>query len=152
MKKIWFIIIAVMLLASCALTPNEIPPAVLEDMLADKVRTDSYVSNVIKPTRRAKDTIDYFTPIFKKYGYTFDDLEYTIDKMSRRKTDAVWSTLDNTVTKISSIQKMYERNNEQRLEWKQYVEDLNLDTLYYYPDTIFVRKKPIWSSSSIPYR
>lgn len=141
MKKILLIITAVLALASCAEKPKEIPPLVLEDMLADIVLTDSYVSSVVKPTRRAKDTIDYFTPIFKKYGYTIEDLDYTIDKMSRRKTDAVWSTLDNTVGKISSIQQKYERNNNQRLEWKKFVEEQNLDTLYYYPDTIFVRKK-----------
>ena len=138
MKKILFIITILISLTGCKSEYKEIPYDTIEDMIADIVLMESYVKNVTKPNSKEKDTIDYYTPILKKYGYTINDFESNIEKMSRRKTDIVWNTLNNSVNKLSTLQKKYEKNNQYRLAWIRSVTKRTTDTLFHYNDTIFV--------------
>ncbi|MBE9488311.1 MAG: DUF4296 domain-containing protein [Bacteroidetes bacterium] len=129
------------LLCSCNFDkPTLIPEEELGDMIGEIVLTESYVKNAMKPNRRAKDTIDYYNPILDKYGYTIEDVEYSIDKYSRRKTDVIWNTVDKANKKVSLIQKIYKEDFAKRQKWIKYVDQETADTLFSYPDTIFVKK------------
>lgn len=139
MAKHWFYIVFFLFLAACGNSQKEIPEEKLRDIIADIVLTDSYINNVMKPTYRERDTIDYFNPILDKYGYTIKDLEYTLDKYSRRKTDVIWNTLDQATAQVEVIRAMYDSGSKMREKWNTFVTERSTDTLYYHEDTINIR-------------
>lgn len=139
MAKHWFYILSFLFILSCGKTPKEIPEEKLGEIIADIVLTDSYVNNIMKPGYRERDTIDYFNPILDKYGYTIEDLEYTIDKYARRKTDVIWNTLDKATARVDVIRSIYDNNNKMREKWNLIVSERSADTLYYHKDTIYIK-------------
>lgn len=139
MAKHWIYILSFFLILSCGDSPKEIPEEKLRDIIADLVLTDSYVSNIMKPTYRERDSIDYFNPILDKYGYTIKDLEYTLDKYSRRKTDVIWNTLDQATAQVDVIRTLYDNGSKMREKWNTFIAERSADTLYYDKDTINIR-------------
>lgn len=139
MVKNWICILFILIITSCDNSPEEIPEDKLRDMIADIVLVDSYVANIIKPTRRDRDTIDYFNPILDKYGYTIEDLEYTINKYARRKTDIIWNSLDKATARVEVIKNMYDNNKRLREKLNIIISERSTDTLYYSNDTINIR-------------
>lgn len=140
MVKNWIYILSFLYFTlSCGNAPKEIPEQKLGEIIADIVLTDSYVSNVMKPSYRERDTIDYFNPILDKYGYTIEDFEYTIDKYARRKTDVIWNTLDKATERIDVIRSLYDNSNKMREKWNLFVEERSADTIYYHKDTLNIR-------------
>ncbi|MEG1794477.1 MAG: DUF4296 domain-containing protein [Rikenellaceae bacterium] len=139
MAKNWIFIFILMALISCGDKPKEIPEEEFRDIIAELVLTDSYVNNVMRPNSRQRDTIDYFNPILEKYGYTFEDVDYTIDKYVRRKTDVIWNTLDQAASRVDVIREIYESDSKMRQKWNAFVEERSIDTIYFNKDTMRIK-------------
>lgn len=65
--------------------PRNIPDTTLVDITHDLFLVNAYVSPQ-GPKGTLRDTLDYYTPIFKHYGYKPSDFSYTIANLSRRKS------------------------------------------------------------------
>lgn len=65
--------------------PRNIPDATLVDITHDLFLANAYASPQ-GPKGLLRDTLDYYTPIFKHYGYKPSDFSYTIANLSRRKS------------------------------------------------------------------
>lgn len=84
MKKttaITVVLAAVMLAFGCS-RHKLIPDKVLGQIFHDALLTNSYIDqNMV-----SLDSINIYEPIFRSYGYTTDDVRYTIADFSRRKS------------------------------------------------------------------
>ena len=63
--------------------PKEVPDAVLGQIFHDAMLVNAYlnVNNEFK-----SDSMNIYEPIFAHYGYTTEDVQYTINNFSRRKS------------------------------------------------------------------
>ncbi len=82
------------LLASCSGRPRIIPRGVLTDIYAEMFLADQWLSDHSGERSRA-DTMLFYDPIFKRYGYTFEDYDASVrrylkdpEKFSRIFRDA----------------------------------------------------------------
>ena len=63
--------------------PREIPDEVLGDIFHDALLVNAYLN--YNPNFKA-DSMNIYEPIFDRYGYTTEDVQYTINNFSRRKS------------------------------------------------------------------
>lgn len=82
MKHIIHTLIVLLLLVSCD-KHREIPDDVLGDIFHDAILVNAYLNAT--PTFKI-DSMNIYEPIFARYGYTTEDVQYTINHFSRRKS------------------------------------------------------------------
>lgn len=71
-----------------------------DDTLAD-IFHDAFVANAYVENRHlAIDSLDLYSPIFEKYGYTVDDVRYTIGNFSKRKNARLGDVVEITIKKL----------------------------------------------------
>lgn len=68
-----------LLLCSCSGKPRIIPRSTLQDIYIDMFMADQWLSDH-PGERSATDTLLFYDPIFKRYGYTFEDYDATIQR------------------------------------------------------------------------
>ena len=61
-----------------------IPDRELAQIFHDAMLVNAYINNDVGQS--AIDSVNFYEPIFAKYGYTVEDFHYTMDKFSRRKS------------------------------------------------------------------
>ena len=61
-----------------------IPDRELAQIFHDAMLVNAYISH--DAGQSVTDSINFYEPIFAKYGYTVEDFHYTMDKFSRRKS------------------------------------------------------------------
>lgn len=81
--------------------PRNIPDATLVDITHDLFLANAYASPQ-GPKGLLRDTLDYYTPIFKHYGYKPSDFSYTIANLSRRKSIRFSDILDIVVLRLEA--------------------------------------------------
>ena len=99
MKKYLFVILGAAALVACN-RPRNIPDQKLVD-----ITHDLFLANAFRATGGGislTDTVDLYTPIFKKYGYKPADFGYTIANFSKRKSVRFTDILDTVVARIQS--------------------------------------------------
>ena len=72
----------VLLFVACD-KPRVIPDAVLGDIFHDAMLVNAYLN--YNPSFKI-DSMNIYEPIFARYGYTTEDVHYTINNFSRRKS------------------------------------------------------------------
>lgn len=84
MKKVIsaLMLVSAMLMMACN-KPKEVPDKILGSIFHDAMLVNAYFSYNpdLKP-----DSLNIYEPIFAKYGYTTEDVQYTINNFSRRKS------------------------------------------------------------------
>lgn len=141
MKKIFSAIVATITLAACDNPGQEMIPE--DDM--KKIITDALVTDAILQSDRSQnginyglntDTLDFYAPIVKRYGYTASDVRHTVSVMSSRKSNPLNNILSDVVKNIEQINQMAEYH------YRAY---LKFDTLAtsYYRDTLYTNKKGV---------
>lgn len=80
--------------------PRNIPDATLVDITHDLFLVNAYASPQGKGV--ILDTIDYYTPVFTRYGYKPSDFSYTIANLSRRKSIRFTDILDIVVVRLEA--------------------------------------------------
>jgi len=130
----------VLLLASCSGRPRIIPRSTLEDIYIDMFIADQWLAD--HPSERQRvDTMLFYDPIFKRYGYTFEDYDATIkrylkdpEKFHRIFRDAnvrLRVMRDNYRKKADELEKIREYNSQFRgYSYKNFDED---DTVLWKP-------------------
>ena len=76
------VVAAVALSALCCSRQRVIPDEELTMIFHDAFLANAFLSN----QRVLPDTVDVYGPIFEKYGYTVEDVQYTIGNFSKRKS------------------------------------------------------------------
>ncbi len=66
---------------------KEIPTEDLKAIISDAYLTDSYLREF--NGRYDRDTLTFFAPILERYGYTMEDMKYTLYRMVTRKTNVL---------------------------------------------------------------
>lgn len=80
-----YIIIAVAFVVAACSGPKVIPDAVLVDIFHDAFLANAYTSEANINT----DSLYLYDPIFKRYGYTMDDLQHTLTTINERKSSRI---------------------------------------------------------------
>ena len=128
MRKILFLIIGLFLVVGCNNQNKRIPDEKLVSIVKEIFVTNAYVKKV--QPNLFSDTLDYFKPIFAKYGYTIDDLRYTLYKMSMRKSSRIsWivsAALDSLNHEFAGLK--YYKNLYDRIE--QVIMSESQDTVF----------------------
>lgn len=89
------------LLTACS-GPKMIPDQTLEAIIADVLLTEGVISSGLKDgdvTTRL-DSIDFYSPILNRYGYTIVDFRFTINKLATRKSNPLEGVMEHVVATI----------------------------------------------------
>lgn len=87
---------AIVALAASCNKPRVIPDQTLADIFHDSYLANSYVDlHGIEV-----DSVMLYEPIFAKYGYTIEDLHYTINSFSRRKSARLSDVVDLAIRRL----------------------------------------------------
>ena len=104
MKRVLFILLAV---AICAMSGCRKTTIIPDDTLAD-IFHDAFVVNAyIGEERLRLDTLKIYEPIFERYGYTAEDVVYTVGNFSRRKSARLGSVVERAISRLEQENKYY---------------------------------------------
>ncbi|MFI3282335.1 MAG: DUF4296 domain-containing protein [Rikenellaceae bacterium] len=82
-----------------------IPDVVLSDIFKDAFLVNAYIS-VKSPNL---DSLNIYEPIFEKYGYTVEDVQYTIGNFSKRKSARLGNVVERAITLLEMEGVTYDR-------------------------------------------
>ena len=92
----------VLLLAACA-RHKIIPDDKLAMIFHDAFLANAYIGNENVPT----DSLRIYEPIFESYGYTTDDVHYTIGNFSKRKSARLGDVVERAIELLEKEGKFY---------------------------------------------
>ena len=82
----------------------------IDDKTLAKIFSDAYVTNAYLGVNYFRlDSIQIYEPLLDKYGYTPEDLRYTIGNFSRRKSAQLGRVLKDAEEQIAKIAAIYEK-------------------------------------------
>lgn len=141
--KSFFVAGLLVLLAACD-GPRTIPPDKMERILSDALLTNGITNTsqgYYQGTRAEDDTIDFYTPILQKYGYSLDDFRHTVYAMATRKSNPLNELFGRVAQGMDSLAAIAEY---------RYNVSMRYDTLVmnYYADTVYVKDTTIVGSLS----
>lgn len=108
MKKIVSILIALgaIFTFSCS-RQVVVPDEELAMIFRDAFLANAYVlSESIEP-----DSLQIYAPIFEKYGYTVEDMQYTIGNFSKRKSARLSTVVEEAIKLLEGESKIYEKES-----------------------------------------
>lgn len=124
--------------ASCrANEPRMIPEDILKKILIETSLADGYARMHIASSRR--DTLSIFEPIFTKYGYSPDDLRYTIETHSRRKSNVLVTLIDEAVKDLDNVRVHAQFLNDLNKKWNEKAKESSKEIIYKCFDTLKYR-------------
>ncbi len=100
MKRYLYILALILSSVGCA-RREAIPDSVLSDIFHDVMLVNAYKSQF----QFKMDSIQLYEPIFEKYGYTAEDVNYTVGNFSKRKSARLSDVVE------VSIKKLEKQNN-----------------------------------------
>lgn len=117
--------------------PRMIPENILKKILIESSFADSYARLQIASSR--KDTLSIFEPIFNKHGYTVNDLRYTLETHSRRKSNVLVVLIEEAVKDLDNARIVAQFRNDLNKKWKEKAREYSKETIYEHTDTIKYR-------------
>jgi len=96
MKRILFLLL-VLSAAACS-RPRIIPDEQLAAIFRDAYLTNAYVSREQIDT----DSLKLYEPVFDRYGYTAEDVYYTIGNFSRRKSARLSDVVERAIVLLDT--------------------------------------------------
>ncbi len=102
-KRVFITIIA-LIVASCS-GPKVIPDTILVDIFHDAFLANAYTAE----TNIATDSLYIYEPIFKRYGYTIDDLQHTLTTINERKSSRISDIMHDVSKKLEQEHKAEQR-------------------------------------------
>lgn len=117
----------------------------LSQIIADILVTNTYVTR----NHILTDSLDIYTPVFQKYGYTIDDFKYTMENFARRKSMKLGDIVNEAVKKLEKERKIYEDrltvidsvNDKSQRFFAQKIDSINRITVRKISDTSKLRLK-----------
>lgn len=135
MKNLIIYISICLIFISCSSKNKYIPENELSDIIVQSVVTESFLRNTNK-LQYGSDTLNFYLPIIDKYGYTVEDVQYTISRMIERKSDVFGILVQDMSARVDLIKKQYEYLGDMGRNWRSRVKDEVIDTLFFSPDSI----------------
>lgn len=82
-----------------------IPDSTLSKIFYEAFLTNAYISE----KRVGTDSLAIYEPIFEKYGYTVEDLQYTIGNFSKRKSARLGNVVEVAIARLEAEGAYYDR-------------------------------------------
>ena len=104
-KRIFYTMLVVATIigfASCH-KKSVIPDDTLADIFHDAFVVNAYIGE----ERINLDSLQIYEPIFEKYGYTANDVIYTVGNFSRRKSARLGTVVEQAISRLEQEQKYY---------------------------------------------
>ncbi len=98
-------VIAVAILAIACARHKIIPDDTLALIFHDAFLTNAYIEN----ENVECDTLNFYEPIFEKYGYTIEDVRFTIGNFSKRKSSRLGDVVEVAIDILEQEGKFYEK-------------------------------------------
>ena len=107
MKRFFKSLTAVVLAAAVVACSrhNIIPDDTLALIFHDAFLTNAYIENENIDT----DTLNFYEPIFEKYGYSIEDVRFTIGNFSKRKSARLGDVVEVAIDMLEKEGKFYEK-------------------------------------------
>lgn len=126
-----------LLLSGCG--TREIPDRKMEGIIHDIFLTNAYYAQFGNRTIDT-DSVDFYAPIFEKYGYDIDDFRHTLDRWALQKSSRLTDLIADATADIQKENQRYEYHElvlrrMDTLAAKRYV-----DTVLFRPDSIRARR------------
>lgn len=94
---IGLVVVAVMMMG-CVAGPKNIPSRDLVSLFKEFLLVNAYATDVLFLT--ANDSVDIYTPVLDKYGYSIDDFEYTISNLTKRKSAQISDIMEVAIEEL----------------------------------------------------
>ncbi len=105
-KTLRLISLAVIMLFAVACARHKIiPDDQLAQIFRDAFLTNAYIGQQNTPV----DSLKIYEPIFARYGYTTNDVQYTIGNFSKRKSARLGDVVERAITMLETEGKYYNR-------------------------------------------
>lgn len=98
------VLLALLLAAACA-RHKIIPDDELALIFHDAFLTNAYLGNHPHKT----DSLNIYEPIFARYGYTTEDVQYTIGNFSKRKSARLGDVVEQAIARLEKEGKVYNK-------------------------------------------
>lgn len=107
MRRFYIILISAVLAVATTGCKRDrvIPDDTLADIFYEAFLTNSYIGVEYMNT----DSLQIYEPIFRKYGYTSEDVRYTVGNFSRRKSARLGNVVEQAITRLDTEGKELER-------------------------------------------
>ena len=104
MKRVVYILIVAMMLgvAGCS-KKRVIPDSTLADIFHDAFIVNAYIGE----ERVNLDSLQIYEPIFERYGYTAQDVIYTVGNFSRRKSARLGTVVEQAISRLERENQEY---------------------------------------------
>lgn len=104
MKRVLIITLTLLCIVSCARKKE------IDDQTLAKIFSEAYISNAYLGINYFNiDSVQIYEPILERYGYTSEDLRYTIGNFSRRKSAQLGRVLKDAEEQIKVFADIYEK-------------------------------------------
>lgn len=104
MKRVLIITLTLLCIVSCACKKE------IDDQTLAKIFSEAYISNAYLGINYFNiDSVQIYEPILERYGYTPEDLRYTIGNFSRRKSAQLGRVLKDAEEQIKVFADIYEK-------------------------------------------
>lgn len=105
-KRLTWPLVAALTLLSTACSQHTIIP---DDELA-QIFHDAFLTNAYIERQRVDiDSLNLYAPIFARYGYTTEDVQYTIGNFSKRKSARLSDVVEAAIDLLEAEEKFYNR-------------------------------------------
>ena len=106
MRRFYVLICTALLLGLGGCNSRVVIP---DDTLAD-IFHDAFVANAYVGEQRINlDSLAMYESIFERYGYTAEDVAYTVGNFSRRKSARLGSVVEEAISRLERESKVYEK-------------------------------------------
>ncbi len=114
-RNITFVVLGALLLVGCS-KKTIIPDSDLERITREMFLVNAYAS----AQKMSTDSLDIYTPILERYGYTQDDFFNTLANFSKRKSARLGDIIEATIANLEGLAEGYTR----RLKELAYIDSL----------------------------
>ncbi len=136
--KRYLVILLLFISFSCQEKRTFIPDDEFGDILVQSVVADMFTKNT-RNIPLSRDSISIFLPILDEYGYTYEDMDYTIERMVRRKSNVFDDLMNSVVADVKALRERYEYESGMGRKWRDKIKRMIIDTLYFSPDTMRIK-------------
>lgn len=131
MKRFFSLSLLLAVIASVGCNkPRVIPDEVLSDIFRDAMLINAYYN--VK-SDQSPDSLNIYEPVFARYGYTAEDVQYTVDNISRRKNARLGDVAERMIASLDERMQYLNRESAkldtiENVAFRRYTRSLLSDT------------------------
>lgn len=121
----------IFLVAGCSQKPKMIPEKEMKKIMKESILADAYLS--IKDGRdiAGNEELSFFQPILEKFGYTVEDMKYSLGRYSQRKTDVLSMINQQLIDEFKDRKMAMDRIIEINKAWDELALKHSADTVFF---------------------